>query len=325
MRPSWKLHLGHYVWALDNWLKIQDIPNIKCQFLLADYHVMGDKQNIEQIKTDVFEVLKDWIAVWLDPNKADFVLQSYVPEATELMMFLMNILPISHLYQNPTLKTELDQLKDRKEAITAGFFNYPVSQAADILTPKATIVPVGDDQLPHIELSRELARLFNNRYGKIFKLPKAVVAPVWRLSWIDGKAKMSKSLWNAIYLSDDSDQVVAKVRKMYTDANRLRATDPGSIEGNVVFMHLDAFYADKIHLENLKDSYRLWQIGDVELKRILADVLNEFLDPIRQRRSMLDGDDSLLRQTFESGSLRAREIAQHTLQETKKAMGIMHY
>ncbi len=323
MRPSGQLHLGHYVWALENWLKIQDMSRIKCQFLLADYHVMWDQDDMEKIRRNIYEVTKDWLSVWLDPDKSDFILQSALPEWAELMMFFMNLLPIWELERNPTLKTELKQLEDARNAITAWFYNYPVSQAADILLPKWTIVPVGDDQIPHIELAREIARLFNNRYGETFEPPYALISKVSRLSGIDGQAKMSKSLGNAIMLADDADTVAKKVKKMYTDPKRLKATDPGNVEWNVVFMHLDAFYHDIPHLEQLKERYRNGQIGDGDLKKIATEVLNAFLDPIRDKRKSYEGNDDYLRSVLQKGTHNARVIAEATMKEVREKIGII--
>ena len=339
MRPSGQLHLWHYVGALENWLKIQDMSRIKCQFLLADYHVMWDQDDMERIRRNIYEVTKDWLAVWLDPEKSDFVLQSALPEGAELMMFFMNLLPIGELERNPTLKTEMKQLvkkwdetvewltdeeyNARRWSISAGFYNYPVSQAADILLPKGTIVPVGDDQIPHIELAREIVRLFNNRYGTTFEPPYALISKVSRLSGIDGQAKMSKSLWNAIMLADDADTVAKKVKKMYTDPNRLRATDPGNVEWNVVFMHLDAFYRDTVHLEQLKERYRNGQIGDGELKKLATEILNAFLDPIRAKRATYDGEDDYLRNVLQRWTHNARVIAEETMREVREKIGII--
>ena len=339
MRPSWQLHLGHYVGALENWLKIQNMSRIKCQFLLADYHVMWDQDDMEKIRRNIYEVTKDWLAVWLDPEKSDFILQSALPEWAELMMFFMNLLPIGELERNPTLKAEMRQLvkkwdeaaegisdedyNARRWTISAWFYNYPVSQAADILLPKWTIVPVGDDQIPHIELTREIVRLFNNRYGTTFEPPYALISKVSRLSGIDGQAKMSKSLWNAIMLADDADVVARKVKKMYTDTNRLRATDPGNVEWNVVFMHLDAFHSDWTHLEELKNRYRNGQIGDGELKKLATEILNAFLDPIRHKRATYDRQDDYLRSILQKWTRNARLIAESTMKEVREKIGII--
>ena len=339
MRPSWQLHLGHYVGALENWLKIQEMSRIKCQFLIADYHVMWDQDDMEKIRKNIYEVIKDWLAVGLDPEKSDFILQSALPEWAELMMFFMNLLPIGELERNPTLKAEMKQLikkwgeeiesisdedySTRRWSISAWFYNYPVSQAADILLPKWTIVPVGDDQIPHIELAREIVRLFNNRYGTTFEPPYALISKVSRLSGIDGQAKMSKSLWNAIMLADDADKVAKKVKKMYTDPNRLRSTDTGNVEWNVVFMHLDAFYGDLTHLEQLKDRYRNGQIGDGELKKIATEILNAFLDPIRHKRASYNEQDDYLRSVLQKWTHNARLITETTMKEVREKIGII--
>ena len=238
VRPTGRLHLGHYVGALENWVKLQE--EYDCFFLIADYQALGDHlDDIPGIGRSVLEVGLDWLAVGLDPEKSTYLVQSYIPEHAELAMLLSMLTPLGMLERNPTLKAERDKLE--VESLSVGFYTYPVSQVADILLPKANLVPVGEDQLPHIEMTREVARKFNYRYGNVFPEPDSLVGRVSRLTGTDGKAKMSKSLGNVIYLSDDEEEVNSKVRGMYTDPTRLRATDPGHVEGNPVFEYHDAF------------------------------------------------------------------------------------
>ncbi len=320
MRPTGSLHLGHYVGALENWIRLQN--EYDCHFLIADYQAFGDyADNISKIRDSVIQVTMDWLSVGLDPNKSSFVIQSYVPEHAELAMLLSMITPKVFVDRNPTLKDESALQKD----ISLGFYNYPASQAADILLPKANLVPVGEDQLPHVELTREIARRFNRMYGEIFPLPQALVGRVPRLIGIDGKAKMSKSLGNCIYLSDSADEVEKKVKKMYTDPTRLKATDPGHIEGNVVFTYLDAFYHDKVELENLKTEYRAGKLGDAQVKGLLTELLNKFLEPIREKRAFYQAHPEVVRDALIEGTQKAKKVAAATMAEVKEAMKITAY
>lgn len=320
MRPTGKLHLGHYVGALENWVKLQKDYN--CSFLIADYQALGDyAEDIGRIRNSVIEVALDWLSVGLDPDKNNFVIQSYVPEYAELTMLLSMITSKGMIDRNPTLKSEMSIQKE----VSLGFYNYPASQVADILLSRADVVPVGDDQLPHIELTREIARKFNRIYGDIFPMPHALIGRVPRLTGIDGKAKMSKSLGNCIYLSDSVEEVNKKVKKMYTDPTRIKATDPGHVEGNVVFIYLDAFYEDKKELEILKKKYIKGEIGDVEIKNILSESLNKFLNPIRKKRAYYETHPAEIRKALINGTQRSREIAKKTITEVKKAMNISDY
>ncbi len=320
MRPTGSLHLGHYVGALENWVKLQE--KYDCHFLIADYQAFGDyADNISKIRDSVVQVAMDWLSVGLDPNKTTFVIQSYVPEHAELAMLLSMITPKAMIDRNPTLKDESALQKD----ISLGFYNYPASQAADILLPKANLVPVGDDQLPHIELTREIARRFNRMYGDIFSLPNALVGRVPRLVGIDGKAKMSKSLGNCIYLSDSPEIVEKKVKKMFTDPTRLKATDPGHIEGNVVFIYLDAFYHDTVELENIKKEYIAGKISDSAVKGILTDLLNKFLEPIREKRAFYQAHPEVVRNALIKGTQKAKKVAAATMLEVREAMKITGY
>jgi len=322
MRPTGPLHLGHYVGALENWLKLQN--QYDCYFLIADYQALGDHVGeIERIRSSVIEVTLDWLAVGLDPKKTTFVIQSYVPEYAELAMLLSMIIPLSRIQQNPTLKAEMAQLN--KKDLSLGFFNYPASQVADILLSKADLVPVGNDQLPHVELTCDIASKFNRLYGEVFPIPRALVGRVPRLVGTDGQAKMSKSLGNCIYLSDTPEIVQKKVNKMYTDPTRIRATDPGHIEGNAVFTYLDVFHPNADELEKMKEQYRQGKISDVETKKILVHLLNQLLDPIRERREYYKAHPDEVKTALIEGSERAKKVAKVTMDEVKTAMKINRY
>lgn len=322
IRPTGPLHLGHYAGALENWLRLQD--QYDCFFLIADYQALSDHINeIDRIRQSVVEVALDWLAVGLDPHKSAFVIQSYVPEHAELTMLLSMITPLARLQRNPTLKAEMERL-DASD-LSVGFYTYPVSQIADILLPKAHLVPVGEDQLPHIEMTREIARKFNRTYGEVFPEPEALVGRVPRLVGTDGQAKMSKSLNNCIYLSDDEATVNERVMTMYTDPTRIRPTDPGHVEGNPVFMYHDAFNPDKAEVEELKERYRTGRVGDVEVKQRLAKSLNRFLEPIRERRRHYQQHLDLVKEALVDGTRRAKAVAEDTMQQVRWAMRISTY
>lgn len=321
MRPTGLLHLGHFVGALENWLNFQD--EFDCFFLISDYQALGDyPDRIELIRKAVYEVTLDWLAVGLDPQKCTFVVQSYVPEHAELHMLLSMITPLSEIKRNPTLKTEMKQFNLKQ--ISLGFFNYPGSQVADILLPRAQIVPVGEDQLPHIELAKKIARKFNNTYKNIFPIPRAIIGRVPRLPGIDGNFKMSKSLDNAIYLSDDEKTVIKKVKKMYTDPKRIHANIPGTVEGNPVFIYHDAFNSNVEEVNYLKELYREGKVSDVEVKEKLSRALNQFLVLIRERRKKFERWPKLLREILYEGSKRERKLAKETIEIVKEAMGIIY-
>ncbi len=273
----------------------------------------------------MLEVTLDWLAVGLDPEKAVFEVQSYVPQHAELHMLLSMVLPLSWLQRNPTLKAEMEKLEAENQTLTLGFFNYPASQVADILLPKAHLVPVGDDQLPHIEMTREVVRRFNRLFDReVFPEPDALIGRVPRLVGIDGQAKMSKSLNNCIYLGDGEATVAEKVRRMYTDPTRLRATDPGHVEGNPVFMYHDAFNPDLEEVNDLKHRYVAGKVGDVEVKRKLAAALNGFLEPIRQRRSRFGAHMDDVRDILREGSRRGRTTGDRTMDEVRSAMRLKY-
>ena len=322
IRPTGALHLGHYVGALKNWLDLQD--EYECYFLIADYQALGDHfHDIDLIRESVLDVTLDWLAVGLDPEKSSFVVQSYVPEHAELTMLLSFVTPLGMLERNPTLKSEIDSLPVERR--TVGFYNYPMSQVADILLPRAHLVPVGEDQAPHIEMTREVARKFNRMFAPVFPEPGTLIGEIGRLVGTDGDAKMSKSKGNAIMLSDDTDTVNQKVRSMFTDPNRIRADIPGRVEGNPVFEYHDAFNPDIAQIDDFKDRYRKGNVGDVEVKRALASALNDFLDPIRDRREQYKSDMPYVEDVLMHGVRRGRKIAQETMQRVRDAMRISSY
>jgi tryptophanyl-tRNA synthetase len=322
IRPTGALHLGHYVGALETWLEFQE--EYDCFFLIADYQALGDHfSEIDLIIDSVKQVTLDWLSVGLDPEKSTFIIQSYVPEHAELTALLSFITPLGMLERNPTLKGELDQLSIEKR--TVGFFNYPMSQVADILLPRADLVPVGEDQAPHIEMTREVARKFNRMFSDIFPEPSTKIGRVPRLKGIDGQNKMSKSKRNVIELRFTEEQVNKSVMSMYTDPTRLRATDPGHVEGNPVFQYHDAFNTNKEQVEDFKERYRKGKIGDVEVKKVLAKSINDFLDPIREKRSYFESHPNIVEEAIMNGTNRARDVAKETMKMVRSAMKINSY
>ncbi|HCI86139.1 MAG TPA: tryptophan--tRNA ligase [Dehalococcoidia bacterium] len=322
VRPTGALHVGHYVGALHNWIELQD--QYECYFLIADYQALGDHfHEIDLIRDSVLQVTLDWLAVGLDPEKSAFVIQSYVPEFAELAMLLSFITPLGMLERNPTLKGELNELDIEQR--TVGFFNYPMSQVADILLPRADLVPVGDDQLPHIEMTREVARKFNRMFGEVFPESDSLIGRIPRLSGTDGQGKMSKSKGNVIMLSDDADTVTKKVRAMFTDPNRIRADIPGKVEGNPVFEYHDAFNPNTTQVDDFKSRYREGTVGDVEVKMALAEALNNLLDPIREKRAYYEANMNLVEEAIMSGVSRMRVVAEETMTQVREAMRISSY
>jgi tryptophanyl-tRNA synthetase len=318
IRPTGPLHLGHYAGALENWVRLQH--DYDCHFLIADYQVSDYADDIARVREAVWEVALDWLAVGLDPERSSFVIESLVPEHAELTLWLSWFLPLGMLQRNPTLKAEMDDFG--RKSVPVAFFTYPVMQVANILMPRAHLVPVGEDQLPHIELTREVARRFNRQFRDVFPEPEGLVGRVPRLVGTDGQAKMSKSLDNAIYLKDPPEVVSAKVRSMYTDPTRLRATDPGHVEGNPVFLYHQAFNPDRDEVADLEDRYRRGAVGDVEVKQKLAAALNAFLEPIRERRARYAADMGLVRDALAEGTARARSTAQATMAEVRDALDL---
>jgi tryptophanyl-tRNA synthetase len=318
IRPTGPLHLGHYAGALENWVRLQ--TRYDCHFLIADYQVSDYADDVRRVREAVWEVALDWLAVGLDPERSAFVIESLVPEHAELALWLGWFLPLGMLQRNPTLKAEMEEFG--RASVPVAFFTYPVMQVANILLPRAHLVPVGEDQLPHIELTREVARRFNRQFGEVFPEPEGLVGRVPRLVGIDGRAKMSKSLDNAIYLKDSAAVVQAKVRSMYTDPTRLRATDPGHVEGNPVFLYHDTFNPDRDEVADLADRYRRGAVGDVEVKDRLATALNAFLEPIRERRARFEADMGRVRDAVAAGTARARESARATMALVREALDL---
>jgi len=318
IRPTGPLHLGHYAGALENWLTLQGTYD--CYFLIADYQVSDYADDIQRVRDAVWEIALDWLAVGLDPERSAFVVESLIPEHAELTMWLSWFLPLGMLQRNPTLKAEMDDFG--RKSVPVAFFTYPVMQIANILILCADLVPVGEDQLPHIELTREVARRFNRQFKDVFPEPKGLVGRVPRLVGTDGQAKMSKSLNNAIYLNDSPAVVNEKVRLMYTDPTRLRATDPGHVEGNPVFLYHDAFNPNVEEVADLKERYRRGAVGDVAVKQKLAQALNSFLAPIRERRAHYESNMGFVRDALEHGTSRARTVAQETMAVVRDALDL---
>lgn len=325
IRPTGPLHLGHYAGALESWLELQREHD--CCFLIADYQVSDFADDLPRIRKAVWEVALDWLAVGLDPQRSSFVIESAVPEHTELMTWLAWLLPMGMLERNPTLKAEMDAIENPDDDATRGrspavaFYIYPVLQAANILLPRAHLVPVGQDQLPHVELAREAARRFNRDFAPIFPEPQALVGRVPRLVGTDGHAKMSKSRGNTIDLRDSSDVVANKVRAMYAGPPR-GASEPGEVSANPVFAYLDAFDRDLAQLRDLKARYERRGVSNTELKDRLTTVLNELLDPVRERRAKVEADMPLVREALEHGTQRARAVARQTMAMVRDALDI---
>jgi tryptophanyl-tRNA synthetase len=318
-RPTGKLHLGHYVGSLRNRLRLQD--EFEVYLLVADLHALTTSTDTSSIKQNIRDLVLDQLSVGLDPKKVAFCVQGQIPEDQELAVIFSMLVSKPRLERIPTLKEVMRDLKI--ETASLGLLSYPVLQAADILMVKADLVPVGKDQASHIELTREVAQKFNSTYKEIFPVPEALIPKdISTLPGIDGKTKMSKSLNNAIFLSDDEKTVQEKVMKMYTDPTRIHPTDPGHVEGNLLFIYHDAFNENKTEVEDLKNRYKAGKVGDVEVKEKLAAALNEFLEPIRTRRAKLEKETGLVEKILEEGTKKARTEATKTLQEAKTAMGL---
>lgn len=322
-RPTGPLHLGHYVGSLANRVRLQETHQ---QFvMIADVQAMTDNYEKPQVVHDnVLQVALDYLAVGIDPQKSTIFIQSMIPEIAELTIFYLNLVTVSRLKRNPTVKTEIQQ-KKFGEAIPAGFLIYPVSQAADITIVKAGLVPVGEDQLPMIEQTNEIVRSFNRIYTTDTLVEaQPMIAKIARLPGIDGKSKMSKSLGNAIFLSDTPDIVAQKVRAMYTDPNHIHVNDPGQVEGNTVFTYLDAFDPDSAMVAQLKEHYQRGGLGDVALKKRLIDVLEALLEPIRVRRRMFAQDPEAVMKIIQAGTEATRQVAAQTMREIKAAMHLTY-
>lgn len=327
-RPTGKLHIGHYIGSLKNRVKLQNSGKYDPYIMIADTQALTDNaRNPEKIRNSLIQVALDYLAVGLDPNKSTIYVQSQIPALFELTAYYMDLVTVARLERNPTVKTEIKQ-KDFKDSIPVGFLNYPVSQAADITAFKATIIPVGDDQEPMLEQTREIVRTFNRVYNTdILVEPKGYFPPKGqgRLPGLDGNAKMSKSLGNAIYLADDAKTVQKKVMSMYTDPNHIHVEDPGKIEGNTVFTYLDVFDPDKDKVAELKEEYQKGGLGDVKIKRYLNKVLEVELAPIRERREKFAQDEDAVYEMLLEGSKKANKVANETLQQVRDAIGLNYF
>lgn len=326
-RPTGKLHIGHYVGSLRNRVKMQNSDKYKMFVMIADQQALTDNaKNPQKIQDSLAQVALDYLGVGLDPEKTTIYVQSQIPALSELNMYYLNLVTVSRLERNPTVKSEIQQ-KHFDRSIPAGFLTYPVSQAADITAFKANLIPVGDDQEPMIEQTREIVRSFNSTYGDVLVEPEGVFPPKGqgRIPGLDGDAKMSKSLGNTIYLSDDEDTLLKKVMSIYTDPDHVHIDDPGKIEGNIVFTYLDIFDKDKEKVQELKDHYRHGGLGDVQIKKYLFNVLNEELEPIRKRRASHAKDIASVYDMLNKGSQKAIMVAAQTLAEVKHAMGIDYF
>ena len=337
-RPTGKLHLGHYVGSLRRRVQLQNSGDFERMFVfMADVQALTDNaDNPEKIRQNIIEVALDYLSAGLDPAKCTLFIQSQIPELAELTTYLMNLVSVSRVQRNPTVKTEI-KMRNFEANLPMGFFCYPVSQAADITAFKATTVPAGEDQEPMIEITRELARRFNQTYGEVLVEPNIMLpenAISRRLPGTDGKEKMSKSLGNCVYLSDDADTVWKKVKGMYTDPTHLNLSDPGHVEGNAVFTYLDAFSTDQDfadfwpeynNLDALKDAYTHGGVGDMKCKKLLNSVINRMLDPIRERRHEFEQDIPEIFNILKNGSEVARAAAAQTMDEVRKAMQIDYF
>ena len=337
-RPTGKLHVGHYVGSLKRRVELQNSGEFdKVFIMIADAQALTDNaDNPEKVRQNIVEVALDYMACGLDPAKSTLFIQSQIPELCELSFYYMNLVTVSRLQRNPTVKSEI-QMRNFEASIPVGFFTYPISQAADITAFKATTVPVGEDQMPMLEQTKEIVHKFNSVYGETLVEPKILLPDneaCMRLPGIDGKAKMSKSLGNCIYLAEEADDIKKKVMSMYTDPNHLRVEDPGSLEGNTVFTYLDAFCKDEhferylpeyANLGELKAHYQRGGLGDVKVKKFLNNVLQEVLEPIRNRRKELQKDIPYVYDVLKKGSEEAEKVAAQTLDEVRNAMKINYF
>jgi len=337
-RPTGKLHLGHYVGSLRRRVQLQNAGDYDRMFVfMADVQALTDNaDNPEKIRQNIIEVALDYLAAGLDPEKCVLFIQSQIPELAELTTYLMNLITVSRVQRNPTVKTEI-KMRNFEANIPLGFFCYPVSQAADITLFKSTTVPTGEDQEPMLEVTRELVRRFNQTYAPVLVEPEILLPEnltARRLPGTDGKEKMSKSLGNCIYLSDSADEVWQKVRSMYTDPEHINLNDPGHVEGNAVFTYLDAFSCDEDfkefwpeyqNLDELKDHYRRGGLGDMKCKKFLNQVLNKFLEPMRVRRAEFEKDIPEIYNILKKGTEQAREVGAQTMDEVRKAMRIDYF
>jgi tryptophanyl-tRNA synthetase len=321
MRPTGKLHLGHLVGALQNWVQLQ--AEYDCFYFVADWHALTSAYaDPSDVVESALDNVADWIGAGIDPERSTIFVQSLVPEHAELYLLLQMVTPIPWLERVPTYKEQIEQLAD-KDLSSIGFLGYPLLQTADVIIYNAHFVPVGDDQVPHLELSREVVRRFHNFYGTVFVEPQPLLTSTPRLPGLDCR-KMSKSYANTINLSDDAETVKQKVRQMYTDPKRVRADIPGTVEGNPVFIYHDAFNPDREQVEDLKTRYREGRVGDVEVKTKLATAINAMLDPIRERREAALSRPGYIRQLLVDGSQKAQGVAQETMERVRAAVKLKY-
>lgn len=318
--PTGDLHLGHYVGSLKNRVSLQD--KYETFIIVADMHAFAYPQHVEhpgEVNKAVYKVTKGNLAIGLDPEKVTFFIESGIPEIYELASIFSMLTSHNRALRNPTLKEEIRD-KNLGDTFSLGFVNFPILQVADILCVKAHLVPVGEDQVPHVELTREAARKFNASYGETFPVPDAMVGKVKRLVGLDGNAKMTKTLGNTIYLNESQKSLKEKVMSMYTDPSRIHATDPGKVEGNPVFIYLNAFSSKPEEVKKLEEKYRKGKVGDVEVKKTLYSVLDEFIAPIREKYEYYDKHEDQVKQILEDGTKKTRKIVQETLAEVKEKM-----
>lgn len=323
-RPTGRLHLGHWVGSIQNRVRLQD--EMECFFIIADLHMLTtkpEKENLDRVPDRIREMVLDYLSLGIDPDRSTIFVQSAVPETAQLNLIFEMLVTLPRLERLPTIK-DMAQAADL-DVLPFGLVGYPVLQAADILLPRAHVVPVGKDNLSHVEVTREIARRFNHLYGDVFPEPEPLLSGEAVLPGIDGQNKMSKSLGNAILLSDDEETVTQKVMKMYTDPNRVRADIPGTVEGNPVFSYHDQFNHDSDEVDDLKDRYRTGNVGDVEVKRKLVRALNAFLEPFRERRAELEARSGLVEEILREGNERARASARQTMEAVHAAMGMTYY
>lgn len=321
-RPTGKLHLGHYVGSLANRLKLQE--QYECFFIVADLHMLTTKperEHIEKIKQNAHDIVLDQLSVGIDPEKSSFFLQSALPQIYELNLIFEMLVTVARLERVPSIK-DMASAANLGDSLPFGLLGYPVLQAADILLPRANLVPVGKDNESHLEVTREIARRFNNLYGEVFPIPDTLIGDVPSLIGTDGQGKMSKSLGNSIMLSDDEKAVNDKVRAMYTDPNRVRADIPGRVEGNPVFIYHDIFNPNVEEVNDLKERYLLGKVGDVEVKKKLAIAINNFFEPMRERRAYYESKPGMIEEILAAGTVKMREEASETMALVRDAMGL---
>ena len=328
-RPTGRLHIGHYAGAVRNWVEMQNSGKYDPFVFIADMQALTDNaDNPEKIKQGVLDLMLDYLACGLDPNKTTLYIQSQIPELNEITMFYLNLVSVARLERNPTVKTEMKQKSFENSSVPVGFLTYPISQAADITAFDAGLVPVGEDQLPVLEQAREIVKTFNRIYGETLVEPKEILATskvARRIPGTDGNAKMGKSLGNCIYLTDEPEVIQKKVMGMYTDPNHIKVSDPGDTKNNPVFIYLDVFCKDREKFNEMKAHYEKGGLGDMVCKRYLNEVLQETLAPIRERRKELEKNIEAVKKIYQEGSIKARKVAMETLKRIRKNVGVEYF